>query len=82
MVKIKWNVDAFREIRHAPGVVADIDARAARVAAAAGAGYESSSSSGGTRHRGFAGAATTKTRAHEVKHGTAGRLVRALDAGR
>lgn len=35
-VKIKWNNEGFRQLRQAPGVKADLMARARRVAASAG----------------------------------------------
>ena len=79
MVKIKWNIDAFRELRHSPGVAADIDGRAARIAAAAGAGYESSPYRGATRHRASVITTSAKAAASERKHG---KLLRSIDAGR
>lgn len=82
MVKIKWNIDAFRELRHSSGVAADIDARAARIAAAAGAGYESSPYRGATRHRASVITTTAKAMQHEKSHRGSSRLLRAIDAGR
>ena len=35
-MRIKWSIPDFVALRHEPGVAADIDSRAARVAAAAG----------------------------------------------
>lgn len=78
-MKIKWNIDAFRELRHSPGVAADIDGRAARIAAAAGPGYESSPYRGANRHRASVITTSAKAAASERKHG---KLLRAIDAGR
>ena len=79
MVKIKWNIDGFRQLRYDPGVAADIDARAARIAAAAGPGYESSPYLGKNRHRASVITTSAKAAASERKHG---KLLRAIDAGR
>lgn len=79
MVKIKWNIDGFRQLRYDPGVAADIDARAARIAAAAGPGYESSPYRGATRHRASVITTSAKAAASERKHG---KLLRSIDAGR
>lgn len=38
-VTVVWNNDAFRELRTAPGVAADLDARAEALAAACGDGF-------------------------------------------
>lgn len=78
-MKIRWNISAFEEIRRARGVVADIDGRAARIAAAAGDGFEPSSYEGKTRHRGSVITATAKAMAKNQKHNT---LLRSIDAGR
>lgn len=79
MVKIKWNIDGFRQLRYDPGVAADIDGRAARIAAAAGPGYESSPYRGATRHRASVITTSAKAAASERKHG---KLLRSIDAGR
>lgn len=78
-MKIKWNIDGFRQLRYDPGVAADIDARAARIAAAAGPGYESSPYRGATRHRASVITTSAKAVASERKHG---KLLRSIDAGR
>lgn len=78
-MKIKWNIDGFRQLRYDPGVAADIDARAARIAAAAGPGYESSPYRGATRHRASVITTSAKAAASERKHG---KLLRSIDAGR
>lgn len=81
-MKIKWNIEGFRQLRHSPGVAADIDARAARIAAAAGPGYESSPYRGATRHRASVITTTPKAMQHEKSHRGSSRLLRAIDAGR
>ena len=78
-MRIKWNIKGFEELRRAPGVAADIDSRAARVAAAAGDGYESSPYRGSGRHRASVMTKTPKAMVNNAKHNT---LLRALDAGR
>ena len=78
-MKIKWNIEGFRQLRYDPGVAADIDARAARIAAAAGPGYESSPYRGATRHRASVITTSAKAAASERKHG---KLLRSIDAGR
>lgn len=78
-MKIKWNIEGFRQLRYDPGVAADIDGRAARIAAAAGAGYESSPYRGATRHRASVITTSAKAAASERKHG---KLLRSIDAGR
>lgn len=81
-MKIKWNIEGFRQLRYDPGVAADIDARAARIAAAAGPGYESSPYRGATRHRASVITTTPKAMQHEKSHRGSSRLLRAIDAGR
>lgn len=78
-MKIKWNIEGFRQLRHDPGVAADIDGRAARIAAAAGEGYESSPYRGASRHRASVITTSAKAAASERKHG---KLLRSIDAGR
>lgn len=78
-MRIKYNLDAFEEIRRSPGVTADVNSRAARVAAAAGEGYESSPYHGRTRNRASVITATHKARLDNAKNNT---LLRSLDAGR
>lgn len=77
-VKVKFNFKAFEEIRRDPRVLADLDQRADRVAAAAGPGFESGSGQGRSRARGSVW--TTDRRSRRAAAG--GDLVRALDAGR
>lgn len=78
-MRIKWSIPDFVALRHEPGVAADVDSRAARVAAAAGDGYESSPYRGSGRHRASVMTKTPKAMASNAKHNT---LLRALDAGR
>ena len=78
--KISWNRDAFRQIRLLPEVDADMQARAARVAAAAGSGYEAKRSDA-PRNRARAAVVTTSMKAirQNARDNT---LLRALDACR
>ena len=78
--KITWNRDAFRQIRLLPEVDADMQSRAARVAAAAGSGYEAKRTDA-PRNRARAAVVTTSYRAirENARNNT---LLRALDAGR
>lgn len=41
-VKFRWRSNVFREIRTMPGVLSELEARGARIASAAGDGYETS----------------------------------------
>lgn len=50
-VQIKWNPNAMRELRTSPEVLADVEARAERVAAACGPGYVTQSEISGGRGR-------------------------------
>ena len=78
-MRIKWNNRAFEDLRRAPGVAADIDSRAARVAAAAGKGYVASPYEGKSRHRASVFTQTPRAMVDSQKNNT---LLRALDAGR
>lgn len=51
-VRLVWNPNGLYEIRSAPGVVAEVNSRAARVASAAGPGYSWSSQQGARRPQG------------------------------
>lgn len=77
--KLRWNMGGFTDIRRDPGVIADIDGRAADVAAAAGDGYETGSWQGKTRYRGSVITATARAQKDQAKNNT---LQRSLDAGR
>lgn len=67
------------EVMKAPGVLADLDRRARRVAEAAGPGMEASSMIGRNRARASVITATREARKAEAERLA---LTRALDAGR
>jgi hypothetical protein len=77
--RIKWNVKAFRELRLEPGVIADLEARAEAVAAAAGSGYEASAMAGKNRGRASVITADYAAIRDNAKNQS---LLRSLDAGR
>lgn len=79
MAKIKWNLRAFEEIRRAPGVQADLAARAARVESAAGDGHASGVEPGKTRARGYVVTVTYDAVRRNARYHS---LLKALDAGR
>lgn len=62
-VKIVWKRGAFRELRTLPSVVADVEARAERIAAACGDGFEVRSGITGGRGRARSAVLTTTVRA-------------------
>lgn len=78
-VRIKLNSGAVRQLLRSPEVLADLQARAARIAAAAGAGMEVDSEVGPNRAR-----AAVITRTAEARHAEATdrALTRGIDAGR
>lgn len=86
--RVKWNLKGFAELRNSPEVLRDLEARASRVAAAAGKGFEANDSrwagpgSKGSRPRArtSVGTATMWARAKQAREGNT--LQRALDAGR
>ena len=79
-MKIKFNRNAFREIRLLPEVAADVHDRAERVAAAAGEGFDAFPTQA-PRNRARAAVVTTSMKAirQNARNNT---LLRALDAGR
>ena len=79
-MKIKFNRNAFREIRLLPEVAADVHDRAERVAAAAGEGFDAFPTQA-PRNRARAAVVTTSMKAirQNARDNT---LLRALDAGR
>lgn len=88
MAEIKFNMAAFRELRSAPGVVADLEARGRRVQAAAQAGgnrgrYRMQSRQGAPRpsgrHRVSVSTDDFEARMDNAKNHT---LLGAIDAGR
>ncbi|RJO79313.1 hypothetical protein D5S18_02995 [Nocardia panacis] len=89
-MRIKWNIGGFRTLRAAPGVRADLEARAKRVQEAAtasgnGGQYVVYSQQGRAapqgRWRTSVTTADPHAMAHEAKHGGA-TLISALEAGR
>lgn len=74
-----WNRKAAAEILKSPAVLADVRARADRVAAAAGPGFEASSMVGRNRARASVRADTFSAR---VRNSRQNILIRALEAGR
>lgn len=77
--RVKLHNKGFDELRKDSNLVADINARAQRIANAAGAGYEVSPRTGKKRHR-----ASVITESYEAAKDNAenNTLLRALDAGR
>lgn len=76
---IEINAQGMRDILRSEGVRKDLDARARRVAAAAGPGMEASSTIGRRRAMAMVRTATPRARNGEAKDR---RLTRAIDAGR
>lgn len=77
--RFELNHDGVRELLQSPGVLADLAARAGRVAAAAGPGMEVSTFIGRNRARVSVITATTEARLAEAHHRT---LTSAIDAAR
>lgn len=73
------NRAAVRELLRSPEVKANLEARAQRIAAAAGPGHETDSETGPNRARAAVFTATAEARHAEA---TTRNLSRALDAGR
>lgn len=78
--KTKLNMAEFRELRRSAEVLADLDARAKRVAAAAGAGFEARSRLGANRARASVATVTTAARLKAARDPAA--FLRALERGR
>jgi hypothetical protein len=78
-VKLKLKRSAVRELLRSAEIQADIGARARRIAAAAGEGFEVDESVGRNRAR-----ASVRTVSHEGRYAEATQraLTRAIDAGR
>lgn len=78
-MKVKWNRQAFQQIRKSPEVQADIGRRVQRIAAACGDGYDYSVMEGRTRARGTVITAKHRAIRDNAKHNT---LLRNLNVGR
>lgn len=78
-MRIKWNMAAFRALRTAPGVTADLSRRAERVAAACGDGFVARTTPG-TRGRSRAAVITASPDAIR-RNARDNTLVRNLRAG-
>lgn len=74
--RIKWRVKGFQELRKSGAVLDDLTARAERIAAASGEGFEARSGEGKTRAR--ASVVTTTVAAMKRPN----RMVENLDRGR
>ena len=78
-LKVALNRAGVRALLRSPEVEADLLARAERIAAVAGEGFEASAVVGATRARASVITATTDARLTEARDRT---LTRAIDAGR
>ncbi len=78
-VELELNRSGVRELLRSPEVLADLRARAERVAAAAGAGMEVEATIGPNRARAEVATGTTEARLAEARHR---RLSRSIDAAR
>jgi hypothetical protein len=78
-VKIKLTRNGPRQLRQLPSVRANLEARAARIASAAGGGMNVDSATGPGRARATVAAVTPEARRAEA---TSRALTRAIDAGR
>lgn len=76
--KVTLNHAQFRALRNDPAVVNDLYARAQRIAAACGPGYEASAQTGRNRARASVITATKESRRDNAKHNT---LVKNMGAG-
>lgn len=77
--RIQLNRKGVRTLLRSPAVLADLEGRARRIAAAAGPGHVVDSSVGRNRARAAVITATAEAMLSEAKHRT---LTRAIDAGR
>jgi hypothetical protein len=83
MARIKWHMRGFVQLRNAPGVVADLQARAQRIAEAAGEGVATRPAETHYGRQGRARAAVV-TETYDAMRSQAkdSTLSRAIDAGR
>ena len=79
--KIKWNRNAFRELRSSPEVRAELERRAAAIARASGDGFEYDSGITGGRGRARASVWTSSSSARR-RNARENTLLRNLDRGR
>lgn len=79
--KIVWKRGAFRELRTQPAVVKDVEARAERIAAACGDGFEVRSEISGGRGRARSVVLTTEPAAM-IRNARDHTLLGNLDRGR
>lgn len=82
-VKVKHHLRGYYELRRAPGVVKDLEARGARMKRKCGEGYEMSSQQGARRPQGRWRVAvftqTNRAKRDNAKHAT---LLRSIDSAR
>jgi len=82
-VRIKHHIRGYKELRAAPGVVADLERRAGAVRAAAGDGFEMGSRQGAARPQGrWRTSVVTATPKAMRKNQRDNTLLRALESGR
>lgn len=79
VTKVELHNKGFNELRTSPGVMADLTARARRVAAAAGEGMEVHVTRGGARGRASVHTATFQARMAQARNNA---LSRAIDSAR
>ena len=79
-MKAKLNTKGFRELRNDPKVIADLEARAKRIAEAAGPGFEASSQAAPNRGRASVVAGTLAARRKAAADPAA--FLRAIERGR
>lgn len=78
-MRIELNSKGLRQLLRSPEVLADVEQRAQRIAAAAGEGFEASAKLGPNRARASVVTATAEAMLAEAEDRA---LTRALDAGR
>lgn len=78
-MRVKHDAKAYRDLLKSQAVLADLRARAKRVAAAAGQGFEYGAQLGRNRARAYVLTASNAARRRNSRENT---LVRALEAGR